>query len=236
MSIKTHILLAEDDDHIRQGLIDTLESENFNVTAAQNGQEAIDLHAENRFDLVILDIMMPEKSGYEVCKQIRKHDAALPVLMLTAKSEEIDKVVGLELGADDYVTKPFGIRELLARINALLRRSQTSVALSRPSFHSETFVFGTATVNRQEYSCKLSEDIHDLSARELKLLEFFHAHPNVVLSRNDLLNEAWGIDYYGTTRTLDQHIAQLRKKVEPDLKQPSVIITVHGVGYKYATR
>ena len=154
--------------------------------------------------------------------------------MLTAKSEEIDKVVGLELGADDYVTKPFGIRELLARITALLRRSQATGALNEPTFENGTFVFGSAQVNRQEYSCVLNEQSHTLSARELKLLEIFYAHPNAVLSRNDLLNEAWGIDYYGTTRTLDQHIAQLRKKVEPDVKKPSVIITVHGVGYKYA--
>jgi DNA-binding response OmpR family regulator len=231
---KTHILLAEDDEHIRQGLVDTLESEGYQVTAVDNGQKALDLHETERFHLVILDIMMPEKSGYDVCREIRQHDAGLPILMLTAKSEEIDKVVGFELGADDYVTKPFGIRELLARIAALLRRARGAQAVSEPDLNNGIFSLGPASINRKEYSCTLADKTQDISARELKLLEIFFTHPNTVLSRDELLNAAWGIDYYGTTRTLDQHIAQLRKKVEPEVKVPQVIITVHGVGYKYA--
>lgn len=230
---KTHILMAEDDEHIRQGLIDTLESEGYQVSAAVNGREALDLHEQQRFDLVLLDVMMPEMSGYDVCREIRKHDAGLPILMLTAKGEEIDKVVGLELGADDYVTKPFGVRELLARINALLRRAQGSTPVGDETIEREAFSLGPARINRKAYSCCLNDTTHPLSARELKLLDIFYAHPNEVLSRDELLNAAWGIDYYGTTRTLDQHIAQLRKKVEPEIKKPSVIVTVHGVGYKY---
>lgn len=230
---KMHILLAEDDEHIRQGLIDTLESEGYEVTACINGREALEQHEQRRFDLVILDIMMPEISGYDVCREIRKHDAGLPILMLTAKGEEIDKVVGFEIGADDYVTKPFGVRELLARISALLRRARGTAPIGGSKFDSEEFVLGPARINRKEYACSLNGATHNLSARELKLLEIFHAHANEVLSRDELLNAAWGIDYYGTTRTLDQHIAQLRKKVEPEVKKPSVIVTVHGVGYKY---
>ena len=231
---QTHILLAEDDEHIRQGLIDTLESEGYRVTGVNNGREAIDEHTEQRFDLVILDVMMPEKSGYDVCREIRQHDAGLPILMLTAKSEEIDKVVGLEIGADDYVTKPFGIRELLARIAALLRRATaTSSITPQEKTARSSFPFGRLTVYPDQMVCKWDTEEATISARELTLLELFHGHPNSVLSRNDLLNAAWGIDYYGTTRTLDQHIAQLRKKVEPEVKKPAHIITVHGVGYKY---
>lgn len=232
--MSAHILLAEDEKNLREGLIDTLESEGYQVTAAADGQQALAAYEAGTFNLVILDVMMPEMSGYDVCRAIRKTESSTPILMLTAKGEEIDKVVGLELGADDYVTKPFGIRELLARIAALLRRAAQSSAPDDKN-KPETFTFGAAEINRRQYKATLGKNESDLTARELDLLETFLSRPNEVLSRDDLLNAVWGIDYFGTTRTLDQHIAQLRKKIESDVKNPSVIVTVHGIGYRYQT-
>jgi DNA-binding response OmpR family regulator len=230
----SHILVAEDDPNILNGLIDTLEREGYRATPARDGDEALKLLNGDTFDLVILDIMMPGQSGYDVCRHIRAQDEDLPVMMLTAKGEEIDKVVGLELGADDYVTKPFGVRELLARIAALLRRSRRSTRKRLESVQiPDHFAFGAAEIDALQYRATIKGRTLDLSARELKLLHYFHAHPNEVLSRERLLNEVWGIDYYGTTRTLDQHIAQLRKKVERDPTSPCAITTVHGVGYRY---
>jgi len=229
-----HILVAEDDGNIRMGLVDILESEGYVVTQAVDGTEALALYTATTVDLVLLDIMMPGKSGYDVLKFIRTSDNNVPIIMLTAKGEEIDKVVGLELGADDYITKPFGVHELLARIAAVLRRARrqsgsTSDACDIP----DCFSFGRATVDVLGFRGQTGDTIFDLSAREIDLLKFFYAHPDEVLSRNRLLNAVWGIDYYGTTRTLDQHIAQLRKKIEPDPRCPSIITTVHGVGYRY---
>ena len=222
------ILIAEDEEPIRIGLVDTLESEGYAVTAVADGEAAIQATMRTRFDLVVLDVMMPKRSGYDVCRSLRKRDDQTPVLMLTAKGEEIDKVVGLELGADDYVTKPFGVRELLARIGALLRRAGPAAPAG------EEFQFGAATIHRKEFRADLGGESHKLSARELTLIDLFRARPNEVLSRDELLNAAWGIEYYGTTRTLDQHIAQLRKKIESDPRKPATILTVHGVGYRHA--
>ena len=225
------ILVAEDDPNIRRGLIDTLESEGYAVVDASDGEQALDCHRRESFDLVILDVMMPGKSGYDVCREIRRHDASTPIIMLTAKGEEIDKVVGLELGADDYVTKPFGVRELLARIAAVLRRAQRDTQSLKEDALPDRFPFGTSEIDRKTYEGKLGSSTFNLTAREMKLIETFYRHPGEVLSRDDLLNAVWGIDYMGTTRTLDQHISQLRKKIEPDVANPSVILTVHGLGY-----
>ncbi len=225
------ILIAEDEANLREGLVDTLEGEGYRVSAVGDGAAALQVFAEGGIDLVLLDIMMPEKSGYDVCREIRRHDTRVPIIMLTAKGEEIDKVVGLELGADDYVTKPFGLHELRARIAALLRRCrpESAGAAELP----ETFLFGAAEIDRKSYQGRLSSRAFSLTARELKLIDAFCRHPGEVLSRNDLLNLVWGIDYLGTTRTLDQHIAQLRKKIEQDPAAPEIILTVHGVGYRY---
>jgi DNA-binding response OmpR family regulator len=232
------ILVAEDDANIRDGLVDTLGSEGYVADAARDGEEALALFLKRSYDLVILDIMMPGRSGYDVCRAIRARDADVPVLMLTARSAEIDKVVGLELGADDYVTKPFGVRELLARLAALLRRSRRTAggAAGRRAANADdpdAFAFGEAAIDARQFKARLGRATHDLSARELKLLRIFRAHPGDVLSRDRLLNEAWGMDYFGTTRTLDQHIAKLRKKVERDPAAPRCIETIHGVGYRY---
>lgn len=227
-----HLLVAEDDPHIREGLVAALESEGYRVTAAANGNQALARYAEGSYDLILLDVMMPEVSGFDVCRQIRRRDRTVPIIMLTAKSEEIDKVVGLELGADDYVTKPFGVRELLARIAAVRRRALPAPATTAPT-PGEVFPFGAVTVDRKTMRATRGRTSGDLTARELKLIDLFIAHPDEVLSRDRLLNEAWGVNYLGTTRTLDQHIVQLRRKVEQDPDTPTAIQTVHGVGYRY---
>ena len=229
---KTSILVAEDDADLRQGLIDLLEAEGYRVTATADGAEALAAYRSEPPDLLLLDVMMPQKSGYEICLEIRKHDQSTPIILLTAKGEEIDKVVGLELGADDYVTKPFGLHELRARIAAVLRRAAAPAQAAGQI--PDRFTLGTATVDRKAYRLERDGASFDLTARELKLLETFAARPGEVLSRNNLLNAAWGVDYFGTTRTLDQHIAQLRKKLEADPSAPRIILTIHGVGYKLA--
>ncbi len=235
--MNAHILIAEDATPIRQGLQATLESEGYTVTAATNGAQAVKLFPQEKFDLVILDVMMPQLSGYDACREIRAHDARVPVLFLTAKSEEIDKVVGLKLGADDYVTKPFGVHELLARVEALLRRGKDGrhAPLEASAGSAPTFQLGPATIDRRMFTATVAGRSTTLTARELKLAEVFTAHPGEVLSRDLLLSVAWGTGYYGTTRTLDQHVAQLRKKIEVEPENPAVLVTVHGVGYRYAT-
>ena len=227
------ILVAEDDADLRQGLIDLLEGEGYLVTAVGDGRAALSSFETGSFDLLLLDVMMPAMSGFDVCRNVRAKDRTIPIILLTAKGEEIDKVVGLELGADDYVTKPFGLHELRARIAAVLRRSRQG-SNSSPALAEERFRIGTAWVNRKTYQVERGGRVQSLTPREMKLLEHFNAHPREVLSRNDLLNAAWGVDYFGTTRTLDQHIAQLRKKLESNPADPQVILTVHGVGYKLA--
>ena len=229
----TTILIAEDDPHIRTGLVDTLESEGYGVVATADGNEALRAFAAEAPQLVLLDIMMPEKSGYDVCKEIRKQNESVPIIILTAKGEEIDKVVGLELGADDYVTKPFGVHELLARIAAALRRSRRTPEAETGPALPDQIRFGAAEIDRKQYRGRLGERVFDLTSREMKLLEVFSSRPGEVLTRDDLLNAVWGVKYLGTTRTLDQHIAQLRKKIEADPSHPAVLTTVHGVGYRY---
>jgi len=229
-----HILVVEDDLNIRTGLVDTLESEGYQATPAGDGREALELFTAGHYDLVLLDIMIPEVSGFDVCRSIRARDQQIPVVMLTAKGEEIDKVIGLQLGADDYITKPFGVHELLARISAVLRRSQRPAKPQQQDAKGlARFTFGNAEVDARQYKVRIQASTYDLSARELQLLKFFHEHPNEVLSRNQILNAVWGIEYSGTTRTLDQHMAQLRKKIELDPARPRFLKTVYGVGYRY---
>jgi len=227
---ETTILVAEDDHELRLGLIDLLELEGYRVIPCADGDQALQHYRQEKPDLLLLDVMMPELSGYDLCREIRKHDNFTPIILLTAKGEEIDKVVGLELGADDYVTKPFGLHELRARIAAVLRRSQ----YSQPDNQTlpAQFTLGEVLVDRKNYCLQRNDQVINLTPRELKLLETFYSLPDQVIERNELLNKAWGIDYLGTTRTLDQHIAQLRKKVESDPANPQIIVTVHGVGYR----
>jgi DNA-binding response OmpR family regulator len=236
--MKARLLIAEDDANIRHGLVATLESDGYSVTAASDGAQALKLFPQEKFDLVILDIMMPKVSGYDVCRRLRADGATLPVLFLTAKGEEVDKVVGLKLGADDYVTKPFGVHELLARVEALLRRARLGEAAGRAGAGPPLplcFELGSARIDRNRFTATRGSRTESLTARELKLAEVFAAHPGQVLTRDSLLTAVWGVNYFGTTRTLDQHVAQLRKKIELNPEAPTAIITVHGVGYRYET-
>ena len=233
--MKAKILIAEDDANIRQGLIATLESDGYDVTAASDGAQALRLFPQGKFDLVVLDIMMPKASGYDVCRELRAQGTRVPVLLLSAKGEEVDKVVGLKLGADDYVTKPFGVHELLARVEALVRRGRVTGGGAKAASESlpAIFALGSAQIDRKRFTAKVGGSTTTLTARELKLAEVFAAHAGEVLARDALLNAVWGIDYLGTTRTLDQHVAQLRKKIEAKADESSCIVTVHGVGYRY---
>jgi DNA-binding response OmpR family regulator len=230
--VKTiRILVAEDEVPLREGLVDLLTAEDYEVMAVGDGDAALQAFNAGGIDLLLLDVMMPGKSGYEVCREVRRKNGRVPIIMLTAKGEEIDKVIGLELGADDYVTKPFGLHELRARIAAVLRRTGPAAAPSEEL--PESFSFGAAQIDCKRYQARLPAGMVNLTARELKLIEVFYCSPGQVLSRDELLNRVWGIDYQGTTRTLDQHIAQLRKKIERNPAAPEVILTVHGVGYRY---
>lgn len=221
----------EDDPAIVLGLEDLLASEGYRVDCARDGRQALQLYRDRKPDLVLLDIMIPELSGYEVCRRIRKKDALTPILMLTAKGQEPDKVAGLELGADDYVVKPFGISELLARIRALLRRR--SAANGREPQRSEPFRFGDVEIDPQRLQGNKGGEVFSLTPREVELLCLFRIRCGQVLSRSEILEEIWGICYEGTTRTLDQHIANLRKKIEDDPAHPRHIVTVHRVGYRF---
>lgn len=233
--MKARILIAEDDANIRLGLIATLESEGHEVVAAGDGAQALKLYPQNRYDLIVLDVMMPRMSGYDVCRELRSSGAQTPILFLTAKGEEVDKVVGLKLGADDYMVKPFGVRELLARVEALLRRVRMNRSEPGGEAPPPILRLGGAVIDRRVFTARRSDGTEvALTARELRLAEVFAAHPGETLTRDQLLNAVWGVGYSGTTRTLDQHVAQLRKKLEANEGASPVIITVHGVGYRGA--
>ncbi|MEJ0001513.1 MAG: response regulator transcription factor [Verrucomicrobiota bacterium] len=226
--MNTKILVVEDDAHIRFGLTELLTSEGFAVEACARGDQAVAAAEQHQPRLIVLDIMLPGLSGYDVCRQLRARKFPGLILMLTAKSQEMDKVVGLELGADDYVTKPFGLREFTARIHALLRRAPAAGAATAPPAS-----FGDCTLDVRTLELRRGKKAAPLSPRELKLFQMFAAHPREVLSRDRLLNEVWGYEYYGTTRTLDQAIVHLRKKLADLGADPKQIATVHAVGYRW---
>ena len=228
--MKTKILIVEDDPHILLGLEELLKSEGYETAACSRGDEAVAAVVKFQPTLIVLDVMLPGLSGYDICKQLRAKKISAPILMLTAKGQELDKVIGLDLGADDYVTKPFGVRELLARIQALLRRGGASTQ----SADEAPFKIGAAVIDPKTFQLKRGKTIEELTAKEIKLLQIFHTHAGEVLSRDKLLNEVWGYNYYGTTRTLDQVIVQLRKKLGDNGGEPKHLLTIHGVGYKLA--
>ncbi len=233
---ETKILVVEDDPSIRYGLTEVFDSEGYAVASCERGDEAEKTIAEELPDLIILDVMLPGKNGYEICRDLRNRGCNLPVLMLTAKGQEIDKVVGLDSGADDYVTKPFGVHELVARVNALLRRIQRidQPAPETPSTKpvGDDFVIGEANISERTYEAKLEgSDPQRLTPKEMELLKFLNIRRGQVLSRDAILDAVWGIQYYGTTRTLDQCVAQLRKKIGDSGSAPRYLKTVHGVGY-----
>jgi len=224
------VLIAEDDATMRNGLIEILESEGYDVVAAEDGARALERWTDERADFVLLDIMMPERSGYDVCREIRRKDQDVPIVFLSAKSEEIDKVLGLELGADDFIMKPFGMRELVARVRAISRRCYQRSAPRAAA----TFQIGGIEVVPGELRATLPNGaVVELSLREVSLLATFAANPGVVLDRDLLFGACWGGGKYPNSRTLDQHIAKLRKKIEYDRKAPAIIRTVRGVGYRY---
>ncbi|MFO0726192.1 MAG: response regulator transcription factor [Myxococcota bacterium] len=223
------VLIAEDDPNILNGIVELLEGEGYSTIPTPDGQAAIEAFERDRPDFVCLDIMMPRLNGYDVCRKIRQRSKTVPIIFLSAKSEEIDKVVGLELGADDYVMKPFGVREFAARIRAVARRS---LALAEPSAQPQSFRLGTIEVLPAELRARRGEELIELSPREVKLLETFHAHPGEVLNREILFRTCWGMEHFTNSRTLDQHISKLRKKIQAEAG-PAIIETVHGAGYRW---
>lgn len=223
------ILIAEDDTHIRNGLAEILSKEGYHVICAENGEVALNQYHQEQPDFIILDIMMPELDGYSVCRQIRKTDEHIPIVFLSAKDEEIDRVVGLELGADDYITKPFGIHEIRARIKTIARRCLRT----HSDIAQQHFAFGDLTVFPGELCATRGEQRLELSLREIKILECLSNNKGKVVTRQILFDEAWGYDHLPNSRTLDQHISKLRKIIEIDPLNPLLIRTVHGMGYRY---
>ena len=227
--MKKHLLVVEDDAHIRLGLVDALRAEGYEVTECGDGSHALPLFRQHKPDIVILDIMLPGKSGYDLCREIRATKNRTPILMLSAKGQEIDKVVGLELGADDYVTKPFSLRELLARVRALLRRAEPGIdATEAPA----EIAFGKVRVDCKALRGKRGKETFELTPRELRVLALLFREKGNAVSRESILNEVWGIEYYGTTRTLDQLVVKLRQKIEDTPGEPRHLLTVHSLGYR----
>ncbi|ACM60554.1 DNA-binding response OmpR family regulator [Caldicellulosiruptor bescii] len=219
------ILIIDDDVKICEVIKLYLEKEGFEVVVAHNGMDGIAMFKNEMPDLVILDIMLPKKDGYEVCRELRKI-SNIPIIMLTAKGETFDKVLGLELGADDYIVKPFDPKELIARIKAVLRRTQGEVN------DEKVVVYPNLTVNLTTYEVKLEDKVIDMPPKEIELLYFLASHPNKVFTREQLLDHIWGYNFVGDTRTVDVHIKRIREKIEKD-KYPWKIKTVWGVGYKF---
>jgi DNA-binding response OmpR family regulator len=228
--MKKRLLVVEDDAHIRLGLCDALRAEGYDVTDCRNGAQAGPLIKQLKPDLVILDIMLPGKSGFDLCREIRSGKNRVPILMLSAKGQEIDKVVGLELGADDYVTKPFSLRELLARVQALLRRAEAGGGAA--SDLPMEIAFGKVRIDCKALRGKRGKEAIELTPRELRVLSVLFRERGNAVSRDALLNEVWGVDYYGTTRTLDQLIVKLRQKIEEVPGEPRHLLTVHTLGYR----
>ncbi len=225
--MKKHLLIVEDDAHIRMGLCDALRGEGYEISECSDGLQAAPLMRQRQPDLIILDIMLPGKSGYDLCREIRAARNRIPILMLSAKGQEIDKVVGLELGADDYVTKPFSLRELMARVHALLRRAEPgAVGAGMP----DEIAFGEVSVDVKALRGKRNGEPFELTPRELKVLALLFRERGNAVSRESILNEVWGIEYYGTTRTLDQLIVKLRQKIEAISSEPRHLLTVHSLG------
>lgn len=226
------VLLADDDPITLDSLAACLEPEGFRTLLAHDGEEALSLWKEHRPDLLCLDIMMPRVDGYEVCRQIRASDLAVPVLFLSAKSEEIDVVIGLQLGADDFIRKPFGKHELLARLHAALRRARSTEGRTP----SRSFALDDLTVFPLELRAARDGADIELTPREVSILQALHDHAGEVVTRDALLDRCWGVSYFPESRTLDQHIAKLRRKIERDAGIPHLIETVRGVGYRYRAK
>lgn len=220
------IAIVDDDESVRRSLALNLEHSGFRIIEAPDGEMGVEAVKAQTPDLIIMDVMMPKKDGLQACKEIREEGISTPLILLTARSAEVDKVLGLDLGADDYLAKPFGMMELVARVKALLRRGQSTHEIDRVQFSD-------VVVDFKAYKAERNETPLELSAREYRLLRYLVAKNGTVVTRDELLDEVWGYNSYPSTRTVDNHIARLRQKIEKDVESPQHIITVHGVGYKF---
>ncbi len=227
----TMILAVEDDPAILRGLSDNLRFEGYEVITASDGETGYNLQRERKPDLIVLDLMLPRMSGFEFCRKLRGEGIQTPILMLTARSEEPDRVLGLDLGADDYVTKPFSVRELMARVRALLRRSQPGK--DGTDVLPDELRFGGVEIDFRRYEARRNGTPVEMTRKEFAILRFLASRAGEVVTRDDLLNEVWGYESYPSSRTVDNHVAGLRAKLERDSSQPEHIKTVHGVGYKF---
>ena len=221
------VLIIEDEPNMVLGLKDSCEYEGYEVAVARNGKEGLEKATTEKPDIILLDVMLPLMSGIDVCRTLRTRGIETPILMLTARSQEIDKVIGLEVGADDYVTKPFSIKELLARIRAHLRRASKQVV------DIENFSFGDVELNFKKYTARKGGQALELSAREFEILRYLIRRRGEIVTRDQLLDEVWGYRSTPVTRTVDNHIARLRQKIEQDPSEPQHIITVHRIGYRF---
>jgi DNA-binding response OmpR family regulator len=220
------IAVIEDEDLIRKSLVMNLELEGFKLITAPDGEAGIELVKQQKPDLIIMDVMMPRKDGLQACRELRISGVSTPLILLTARSSEVDKVLGLDLGADDYLAKPFGMLELIARVKALLRRIQRTANVDQVRF-------ANVVIDFKAYKAHRNDDPIELSAREYRLLRYLISKEGNVVTRDELLDEVWGYNSYPTTRTVDNHIARLRQKIEANIDEPQHILTVHGVGYKF---
>ena len=226
MNSNYKIAIIDDEESIRTSLELNLKHEGFQIVSAENGELGEALIKKEMPDLIIMDVMMPVKDGLQLCRDLRNDGNSTPIIMLTARDEEVDKILGLELGADDYIPKPFGVRELVARIKAILRRTVQKFDVNKVEFNG-------IVVDFKAYQAIKDHQPLELSAREYRLLKYLVAKNGDVVTRDELLDEVWGYDSYPTTRTVDNHIAKLRQKIESDINEPKHILTVHGVGYKF---
>lgn len=223
----TRILIIEDEPDMRRGLQDNLEYEDFETVSTANGQEGFRLALKEDFDLILLDLMLPGMDGIEVCSKLKEAGSTTPIIMLTARGSEEDKVAGLDIGADDYITKPFSLRELLARIKAILRRTSKD----RAQLHE--YSFGEFSISFDKYTATKNGVLLELSPREFEILRLFMENENEIVTREQFLKDVWGYTSYPNTRTVDNHIAKLRQKIEKDPESPEHIVTVHRMGYKF---
>lgn len=225
------ILLVEDEPGLVLTLTDRLTSEGYQVESVRDGEKGLERASNEAFDAILLDVMLPRKNGFDVCRDLRQLNVTTPILMLTARGQLVDKVIGLKLGADDYLTKPFEMMELLARVEALLRRAATVPAVSITS--TESYQFDSIKIDFRRAEVERDGGKIELSAKEFQLIRYFIEHREATLSRDELLNEVWGYDAMPTTRTVDVHVAWLRQKLEPNPRHPIYILTIHGMGYKF---
>lgn len=233
---KKTILIVDDEQHIVDILVYNLKKEGYNTLQANDGLTAVDVALSQKPDLILLDIMLPKMDGLAVCKRIR-HNLNVPILMLTAKDEEIDKILGLELGADDYVTKPFSVRELMARIKANLRKAEVSLEeVEEKTELANKIVVGDLTLDLDKFEVQVKGEVVDLTLREFEVLKYLASQPGQVITREVLLEKVWGYEYYGDIRTVDVTVRRIREKIEKDTSAPKILITKRGVGYYISAR